>query len=74
MKKKYKRKTTFEKKKEHQVSSGFARVMGPPAGSTRFRRVVTPACLLTNPNSPITGSTYQAGPGLITMNIILETS
>jgi hypothetical protein len=37
-------------KKYHRVLSGFARVMGRPAGSTGFCRVVALAGLLTNPN------------------------
>jgi len=33
----YTRKTTFEKKrKKHRVSSGFARVLGQPAGRPSF--------------------------------------
>jgi len=35
-------------KKKKKVSSGFAWVMGRPARSTRFFRVVVPTSLLTN--------------------------
>jgi len=40
----------LKRKKKHRVLSGFARVMGRPARSTGFCRVVAPACFLTNPD------------------------
>jgi len=43
---------------KRRVSSGFARVMGWPAGSTGFCWVVAPAGLLTNPD----WSSHRVGP------------
>ena len=63
MKKKSRRKTTFEKKK---VLSGFAEVTGRPVGLIGFGWVFALTCLLSYPDRSSTGSTRRAGPGLIT--------
>ena len=70
-KKRYRRKTTFKKKK-NKVLSGFAGVISRPTGSIRICRVVAPASLLTNlnrfsywvPDRPVKTETKPSQTGL----------
>ena len=71
MKKKSRKKTTFEKQR---VLSGFVKVTGRPVGSIGFGWVFALACLLSYPDRSSTGSTRRAGPGLITRVKILPPS